>query len=210
VSVKVISVETGVPQFTAKARGVDTAKEHVMIRVELKNTSKERKVDYLGFGRSSGTKLSDNSGNQYQRVSAGNVEGQLPSKSVSIYPDESFEDLLVFQRLVPKLDYLLLTLPGSVLGEKQKLRFKIPKADITAAPERSGDDDAPDDPETEPVPEPDPPVDEVDPDAPKPIPGLTDEEDPDAPKPIPGLTGEDSSTEDDPSDDPTGIFGKSE
>ncbi|NQU20238.1 MAG: DUF4339 domain-containing protein [Candidatus Nealsonbacteria bacterium] len=212
VSVKIVSVETGYPPFVPRARGVDTDKEHVMIRIALKNTNEKLKVEYQGFGRSSGTILSDDAGNKYQRISAGTAEGQVQDESM--YPGDSVEDLLIFQRLVPGVGFLKLELPGTVLGGKQDLYFKIPKSMIgkddtklkPPADDTPGDDtpdSVPDDPDAiridgadiVPNPETNPPGDDAD---------------PDMAIPIPGVTGENSPSKDKPPPDETGIFGDSE
>jgi len=190
VTVKVLSVETGIPSFLPTARGVKRGKEHVMIRVELKNTSQDRKiVEYKGFGRSSAIRLSDDVGNPYDRVPTGSVEGQLQKES--LHPDEPVEDLLVFQRLVSGVNFLKLELPASVLDEKENLRFKIPKsmigkADPPSRLEPPGDDepDPPDETPNVPDPEKPPPGDDVDPEDPIPIPGVTGEDPPTEPNPF--------------------------
>ncbi len=109
------------------------------ITIAITNTDQNRKLDYRGWGGSETSladdapHLSDSFVNTYKRVHFGlasRIDGQIVSKS--IYPGESVDDLLVYEKPVRSVEYLLLELPASNFGGTGKLRFRIPSAMIDA------------------------------------------------------------------------------
>jgi hypothetical protein len=106
----------------------------LLITVEVRNLGGTKKVEFLGWaphGLARGAALIDNFGNAYdpRPVSRAAVPGEGPP--TSIYPDGVAREVLAFEPPVPKIEFLSLKLPASVLGGKGDLRFKIPAAKIT-------------------------------------------------------------------------------
>jgi len=155
VRVKIISAVKGFPKLSAQLKNPE---EQLILTIDLYNRNSRRKLDYSGWGQRArinlAVKLTDDAENLYHlktyvRVT---VEGQLTTKS--IYPRESIQDILVFERPIDDIEYLRLELPAGAFGEPGMLYFKIPKEMISQqdaiteepSPEDLfGDDDTPDD-----------------------------------------------------------------
>ena len=116
--------------------------ECLIVTVELRNLNAERKLEYTGWGgrgiEAQGVKLTDNKKNSYRRK-------VLPITVQSIYPGDTIQDRLIFERPIPSVDHLLLELPAAVFDKEQRdtLRFKIPMAMITAVTDQPDPDDPP-------------------------------------------------------------------
>ena len=107
------------------------------IGVTVSNLSKTKKIDFTTWrgknfhvGRDYAA-LADDNGNEYQRVDFGfkaikNSGWQDAKNETAIYPQESFEDLLVFQPTVKNLQWLHLELPAKNFGGSGMIRFEIP------------------------------------------------------------------------------------
>lgn len=119
-----------------------SASELLAIHLELSNTHPTKKLTYqtwrgkdLSFTRDYAT-LRDNFGNSYKRISfglgvypLGAVEG-----TVSLYPQQSVTDILVFERPVPNAQQFFLELPAQNFGGNGFLRFKFSSDLIQAQP----------------------------------------------------------------------------
>lgn len=115
------------------------------VNVVVSNLSETKMIDFTTWrgdpssaGRDYAT-LSDNNGNIYKRISFGSDtirdEGLKCEDEGTIYPQKSFTDLLVFQRLVTDLKWLHLELPAKNFGGTGMIRFKIP---VTGKPGENG------------------------------------------------------------------------
>jgi hypothetical protein len=109
----------------------------LLITVEVKNFSGTKKVEFPGWaprGLARGVGLTDNFGNAYQAKPLGRAAVPGEGPPMSIYPDGVGREVLAFEPPVPKIEFLLLTLPAKVLGGPSVLRFKIPAEKITEQP----------------------------------------------------------------------------
>lgn len=123
--------------------------EHLLtIRVALSNLSKTKKIDFTTWrgknfhvGRDYAT-LTDNNGNVYKRIDFGfkgikNSSWIDAKNETAIYPEDSFEDLLVFEPTVKNLNWLHLELPAENFGGSGMIRFEIPISNTE--PRHTGD-----------------------------------------------------------------------
>ncbi|MBN2474468.1 MAG: DUF4339 domain-containing protein [Pirellulales bacterium] len=137
VKISILSAGKGRPPMTAGLRGPGVSEECLLLRVELQNLGDTRKLDYQGWGTNGPLmrriRLTDDLGNRYHAKNFGRaaVDGQVGPAPV--YPDESIQDLLVFERPVDTAEYLHLELPAAAFGEPGSLCFEIPKRMIVAA-----------------------------------------------------------------------------
>ncbi len=131
VIVEVTSAAVAVPRYTKQlpgALGLD--QPCLLVRLRLTNTSEEEKLEYEGWGSSGRSKsfvqATDGKGNTYKlkHFPKAIVEGRH-TKAVSMYPGETVEDLMVFERPLPAAKYVRLVLPASVVGKKGDLRFEL-------------------------------------------------------------------------------------
>jgi hypothetical protein len=135
---------------------VETPQKYLGIQLVLDNRSKTKKISYKGWsgatatldlndalkglsgegggiknvipGRNAAT-VTDNFGNSYKRfaLDAGDeIPGQVNGET-SIYPDNSVEDLLIFEPPLENIDYLHLELPAVACGMTGTLYLQIPK-----------------------------------------------------------------------------------
>ena len=131
VSVKVQSVRLGnlPPEMALPAGSAEARKGFLIVTVNVHNSSGAKKLDFQAWGKltsaSGQVELRDNVANHYQQFP---VRAQaLPS----VYPGETYADVLVFQPPVSASKYLRLTLPASAFGGHDSLRFEIPSSMIT-------------------------------------------------------------------------------
>lgn len=139
IQVRVAGVSVGkVPLEDAFSEGSKSKDDFLMVKLELKNTSSTRKVEYhtwsgrdLIFERDYAT-LRDNFDNVYKRVSFGQISHPVGAveRSESIYPGKSISDVLVFEVPVDTIEYLRLELPAKNFGGTGMLRLQIPKSMI--------------------------------------------------------------------------------
>jgi hypothetical protein len=76
--------------------------------------------------------LTDNLGRTYQRIGlylGAQIPGQVRTPT-ALPPGKRLEDLLVFEPLLDKIEFLRLTLPAAAFGDTGVLRLHIPKAMI--------------------------------------------------------------------------------
>ncbi|MBX3412109.1 MAG: DUF4339 domain-containing protein [Pirellulales bacterium] len=111
----------------------DSKDAYVIVRISLRNTDRDRRVEYRGWSGSGAltdaglAELTDRNGKKYNREDFGlglNVSGQVSTASIS--PSESIEDVLVFKSSGKESDMYRLELPGSAVGEDGAYRFAIP------------------------------------------------------------------------------------
>jgi hypothetical protein len=129
VKIKSVNIDyvTGVDirEFTSNEK-------HLKIVLYISNLNQNKKIDYDGWGRNrlgvgKGTpSLTDNFGNMYKLVNFGlgsRIVGQI--KSEALYPNKPISDLIVFEKPLDTLEYLVLDLPAGNLGlrEEYNLRF---------------------------------------------------------------------------------------
>jgi hypothetical protein len=119
--------------------GVAVYEHFFTIHVVVSNLSKTKKIDFTtwrgkDFSVRDYATLSDDNGNEYKRMNFGfkaikkyGFQGaQNYENEASIYPQESFEDLLVFEKPVENRKWLHLELPASNFGGSGMIRFEIP------------------------------------------------------------------------------------
>ena len=109
----------------------------LLVTVAVKNQSGTKKVDFPGWaprGLARDATLLDNLANVYQPKPLGRapVPGEEPP--MPLYPDGVGHEVLAFEPPVPKIEFLMLKLPASILGGQGVLRFKIPAEKITERP----------------------------------------------------------------------------
>ena len=116
--------------------GVTPYEGNYTIKLNLSNLSTTKKIDFttwrgetLATGRDY-ARLTDDNGNEYKRINFGlnTISGR--QNDYSIYPNQSCEDLLVFEKPVSNLKWLHLELPASNFGGSGMIRFEIPASRI--------------------------------------------------------------------------------
>lgn len=117
VRVKLNAVQKGPVRFTR------SEEECLSIIVELHNTHDSKIRQYTSWTRTPGLSLTDNFENRYALKS-------VKLKTGSIYPGSSIEEMLVFQKPVPKATFLRLQLPAAAFDEDGVVRFQIPASMI--------------------------------------------------------------------------------
>jgi uncharacterized membrane-anchored protein YhcB (DUF1043 family) len=151
--IKVVSATVGKPRVvTPEGRSaVYPGEALLMVTVELQNTGK-KKIEYAGWGTTSATnkviELVDNRKRPCARSVFRSYRPELQLTKVTVGPDDTIEDLLVFQPPPrdDRTEFLRLTLPAAAFGEKGTLNFKIPadmiKTEKAPAKGKTGDSDA--------------------------------------------------------------------
>jgi len=111
--------------------GVTPYQGYYTIKLNLSNLSNTKKIDFttwrgetLSASRDYAT-LTDDNGNVYKRINFGlnTISGR--QNETSIYPNQSYQDLLVFEKPVSNLKWLHLELPASNFGGSGMIRFEI-------------------------------------------------------------------------------------
>jgi hypothetical protein len=113
---------------------------YLNIKMLVSNLSTGKKIDFTTWrGENFSTKndsatLTDNNGNTYKKINfdSGLLNSRLDEAqdNISIYPTNSFEDLLVFELPVANLKWLHLELSAENFGGSGMLRFEIPPSSI--------------------------------------------------------------------------------
>jgi hypothetical protein len=111
--------------------------KYLGIQIRIQNVSTVRKVEYGGWAAlrlslSSSATLTDDLGNTYKLKNFGllcPIVGQI-QEPTSIYPGQTVEDLLVFEKPVENVSSLRLELQGSTVGGIGKIQIQIPKSMI--------------------------------------------------------------------------------
>ena len=151
IEVTLRSASIGIPRLVRPTgRGAKPKQDFLIIRVGLRNTNRDLKLEYKSWSLrgplGSTTTLKDNLGNPYflKSFTGATPEGQLQEES--IYPNDSIEDVLVFQEPIvnPRVTYLRLTLPAMAFGERGLLKFEIPKTMLSTLDETTSDEAASD------------------------------------------------------------------
>jgi hypothetical protein len=134
VRVAITSVSLGKVEVSSFGGKSESEEELLAIRLRVENLSETRKVEYSGWGDSSGfldthVRPSRITSAIHTPASvfafASRVEGQV--SSASIHPGKSVEDVVVFEEPVARAEYLRLELPAAAVRGTGKLRFQIPK-----------------------------------------------------------------------------------
>jgi hypothetical protein len=108
----------------------ETPDDCLGVQLRIENIGKTRKIDYRGWATSaaSSIRLHDNFGNPYRRREPDLLStfvGQV-REPTAIHPGEHVDDLLVFEKPIPKISYLRLELPAAALGGTGTFRLHIP------------------------------------------------------------------------------------
>jgi hypothetical protein len=109
-----------------------TRDNYLNITMLVSNLSTGKKMDFTTWRNDSAT-LTDDNGNTYKQIKFDSLLNNHYTKAqddVSIYPTNSFEDLLVFELPVANLKWLHLELPAENFGGSGMLRFEIPPSSI--------------------------------------------------------------------------------
>jgi hypothetical protein len=115
-----------------KDPSVFSEEDFLQIYVYVKNTNMTKKLDFISWRgnsitASNGAKLTDNYTNNYKRIAmTADFDEKYSRLSTTIYPNEVFRDLLVFERPIPGVQWLHLELPATNYGGTGILRFEIP------------------------------------------------------------------------------------
>ncbi len=84
------------------------------------------------FGSSDAAILTDNNNNAYKRIAVTpDFDSKYSQAETSIYPNDTFSDLLVFERPVANNQWLHLELPAKNFGGSGLIRFEIPSSKIS-------------------------------------------------------------------------------
>ena len=125
------------PVYGAGPEGfVVTKPAGLTMTVNVKNLSSTKKIDFTTWRLKASNvskdyaSLSDSSGNSYKQIVLGSVL-QDTGDEASIYPGESFDDLIMFQVPVDNIQWLHIELPAANFGGWGTLRFEIPPNKIT-------------------------------------------------------------------------------
>lgn len=125
------------PVYGAGPEGfVVTKPAGLTMTVNVKNLSSTKKIDFTTWRLKASNvskdyaSLSDSSGNSYKQIVLGSVL-QDTGDEASIYPGESFDDLIMFQVPVDNIQWLHIELPAANFGGWGRLRFEIPPNKIT-------------------------------------------------------------------------------
>lgn len=105
----------------------------LIITLAVANVSKNKKIDFstwqnarYSFGEDVAA-LTDDNGNVYKRINFGTLSWLVGGVIMeSIYPGESINDLLIFEKPVDAFKWLHLELPAKNLNEAGTIRFEIP------------------------------------------------------------------------------------
>lgn len=108
-----------------------TDRPYLVIYAAVKNLNPTMKRDFQSWRKTALSAVTDNFGNEYKKV---DIEPMLllskAPDSGSIYPGESFTDIVVFERPVSGIQWLNLRLPADNFDESGELRFEVPASVI--------------------------------------------------------------------------------
>ena len=136
VEVLVKSVSYGTIELE-KYSGSETSKSsetYLRIAVRVKNISQTRKLDHSSWSEKSfgldsyEGSIRDNYGNKYDPIGFSAFSGRPKGHMIAeaLYPDNSVEDILIFEPPIPDIKFLHLELPARNFGGKGTLWFEIP------------------------------------------------------------------------------------
>ncbi len=152
ISVRVASAEIARPglvlylekekRITGKGRHTE---DLLVIRLQLTNTSTTRKLDFLRWeNRAVRPRLVDNYNNEYplQTLSTGYfVEGETLTRTIR--PEQTIQQVLLFEKPVDKAQTLLLELPGAALKGSGTGFFNIPISMLVQLPDKAATESSP-------------------------------------------------------------------
>ena len=129
IEVKIRSVALGRPAWL-RVSGRGAKAQYLVLTLELANASKDRKVDHAGWRPGAAVRLTDDRQppNTYA-LKLGYAGREGPE---AIYPGESIEDRLVFDKPVDTAKRLRLQLPAAAFGGQGMVKFEIPREMVTA------------------------------------------------------------------------------
>jgi hypothetical protein len=135
---RIVSVQVGQTPLQEKMFGEQlyTPETNLGIQVELTNTSSTWKTDYTTWVDASGSRkdsaatLRDNFGNHYYPVAFKTIKPVGKTGTASLYPGQTINDFLVFERPIAAVRSLTLELPAANFGGQGLLRLQIPASMI--------------------------------------------------------------------------------
>jgi hypothetical protein len=140
IRVRIVETTIGEVPLVGLGRETGASKDHhLIIRVELANTSSTKKLEYnswsgadIAFGRDYAT-LRDNFDNNYKRITFGPFSRPVGAveRHESIYPGKSVGDVLVFEPPFDRATYLNLEMPAKNYGGEGMIRFRLPVKGIS-------------------------------------------------------------------------------
>jgi hypothetical protein len=117
------------------------SREDMLIGVGLKNADENRKLEYVSWGEVGTSQMADEKGNSYrQRRLSFELEHETKKQFADkfgekmgfgggpVYSDRPRGDALAFERPVDTAKYISLELSGENIGEKDPIRFRIPRS----------------------------------------------------------------------------------
>ena len=110
---------------------------YLQFHIKIKNTSSTKKVDFQTWrgtmlDATYAASLTDNYDNNYKRIAAtADFDENYSKPDSTLYPNDMFTDVLVFEKPVANVKWLHLELPAENFGGTGKLRFEIPASTIT-------------------------------------------------------------------------------
>ncbi len=136
IRVRINSAVLGRPKDWVIPPRIGKSTQFLILTIELSNSTKNRKIDHTGWAvrtaAGMGVKLTDEVPNHYA-LKAGAI-GQGGSEP--IYPGQSVEDKLIFERPIDAAKVLRLQLPAAAFGGKGTVQFEIPKEMIVQSTEQ--------------------------------------------------------------------------
>jgi hypothetical protein len=140
VTVKIAAAEIGRPRLIGRSsqRAARPKTDYLTLTLELSNRHQTKKLEYTSWNvQRNGVSLVDEHANQYRMKSFANqgleIDGQMEGGKGSLYPQESTQDMLVFEKPAQSAERLRLELPAGAFGGSGSLRFEIPASMIAVA-----------------------------------------------------------------------------
>ncbi len=124
VSFKVLSCSVGEPKDDQH----HAMKSSTIVTIEIANQTPNRKIEYYSFYEE--VTFTDNFGNTYRPTRS---SYNRPAGSViieSIYPGKSIRDVLLFEPLISKVEWVEMSIPAYKSVPAQTLVFRIPRSSI--------------------------------------------------------------------------------
>jgi hypothetical protein len=118
--------------------GFEPTEDYLRIQLSVGNTSSTKKYDFhtwrgstISTSRDYAT-LTDNNGNIYKIITFGFAQAIYNTRDESsIYPQQGFTDLVVFEKPVDGIKWIHLELPAANFGGSGMIRFEIPASRIS-------------------------------------------------------------------------------
>jgi hypothetical protein len=142
VRVKIAAAEVGRPRLIRRGsqRGARPKTEYLSLKLELFNNDQTKKLDYTSWNLTrTGVRLVDEHDNEYAMKSFAaqglEIDGQVEGGKGSLYPQETTQDMLVFEKPAKRAERLRLELPAIAFGQSGSLKFEILASMIAVAEE---------------------------------------------------------------------------